>query len=101
MLNVGLYNCTAKDWRDGNIDLAKKSMNIRDIASINELAVLSNLETLNAQMIREQETKQNRFEKLKEVAKYQLSVLTEKDFMKTLKKTNENVYTDNKNKLNE
>ena len=48
LLNVALFNCTAKDWREVNPDLAKKSLNIRDIASINKLALLSNLETLNA-----------------------------------------------------
>ena len=37
LLNVALFNCTAKDWREVNPDLAKKSLNIRDIASINEL----------------------------------------------------------------
>ena len=99
LLNVALFNCTAKDWRDANPSLANKSMNIRDIASINELAILSNLETLNAQMIREHEDKQDRFLKLKEIAKYQLSVLYEKDFIKALKKININVYTDQKNKL--
>jgi len=35
LLNVALFNCTAKDWRDANLNLAKKSMTIRDIASIN------------------------------------------------------------------
>jgi len=53
LLNVALFNCTAKDWRDANPDMAKKSMNIRDFASINELAILSNLETINAEMIKE------------------------------------------------
>ena len=76
-------------------------MNIRDIASINELAILSNLETLNAQMIKEKVTKSERFNKLKEIAKYQLSVLNEKDFMKSLKKMNENIYTEQMNKLKE
>jgi predicted XRE-type DNA-binding protein len=99
ILNVALFNCTAKDWRDANPDLAKKSMNIRDIASINELAILSNLETLNAQMIKEQIIKQDRFIKLIEIAKYQLSVLNEKDFMKALKKLNDNVYIEQNKKL--
>jgi hypothetical protein len=71
-------------------------MNIRDIASINELAILSNLETLNAQMIKEGIPKSNRFIKLNEIAKYQLSVLSEKDFMKALKKLNDNVYIEQK-----
>mgnify|MGYP002630499344 FL=1 len=101
LLNVALFNCTAKDWRVANQDLAKKSMNIRDIASINELAILSNLETINAQMIKEKIDKNNRFFKLKEIAKYQLSVLNEKDFMKALKKLNDKVYIEHKNKLKE
>lgn len=101
LLNVTLFECTAKDWRDSNPDLVKKSMNIRDIASINELAILSNLETLNAQMIKEKVSKSERFHKLKEIAKYQLSILNEKDFMKSLKKINENIYIEQKNKLKE
>lgn len=99
LLNVALFNCSAKDWRDANPDLAKKSMNIRDIASINELAILSNLETLNAQMIKEKVDKGLRFTKLKEIAIYQLTVLNEKDFMKTLKKLNDNVYLGEKRNL--
>ena len=99
LLNVVLFHCTAKDWRDSNPDLAKKSLNIRDIASINELAILSNLETLNSQMIKEEVNKNERFLKLKEIAKYQLSVLNKKDFMKTLKKLNENIYVEQKKKL--
>jgi hypothetical protein len=99
LLNVVLFHCTAKDWRDANPDLAKKSSNIRDMASINELAILSNLETLNAQMIKEKVSKGDRFTKLKEIAKYQLSVLSEKDFMKTLKKLNENIYVEQNKEL--
>jgi len=99
LLNVALFNCTAKDWRTANPDLAKKSMNIRDIASINELAILSNLETINAQMIKEKINKNNRFIKLKEIAKYQLSVLNDKDFMKAIKKLNDSVYIKQKDRL--
>jgi hypothetical protein len=98
LLNVVLFNCTAKDWRDANPGLAKKLMNIRDIASINELVVLSNLETINAQIIKEKINKSSRFYKLKEIAKYQLNILNEKDFMKSLKKLNDNIYIENKNK---
>jgi len=52
LLNVALFGFTAKAWRDANPDLAR-SNNVRDYATINELTVLSNLETHNAQMIRE------------------------------------------------
>ncbi len=99
LLNVALFNCTAKDWRDANPDLANKSMNIRDIASINELAILSNLETLNAQMIKEKVDKNERFLKLKEIAEYQLTILNEKDFLKALKKLNDSIYIEQKNRL--
>ena len=101
LLNAALFNCTAKDWRIANPDLTKKSMNIRDIASINELAILSNLETINAQMIKEKINKNNRFIKLKEIAHYQLSVLNDKDFMKALKKLNDNFYIEQKDKPKE
>ena len=48
-----------------------------DYATINELTVLSNLESHNAQMIREGMDKKDRFEALKEIAEYQLRVLNE------------------------
>ena len=92
LLNVVLFKCTAKDWREANPSLAKKSLNVRDIASINELAILSNLETLNAQMIKEGFDKKDRFNKLNEIAEYQLTILNDKDFMKALRKLNDNVY---------
>jgi len=50
LLNVALFGFTAKAWRESNPELAKNS-NVRDYATINELTVLSNLETHNAQMI--------------------------------------------------
>ena len=78
--------------------ILRKSMNIRDVASINELAILSNLETINAQMIKEQIDKTQRFDKLKEIAKYQLAVLNDKDFMKSLKKLNDKTYIEEQNK---
>ena len=76
LLNVALFGFTAKAWRDANPELAKKS-NVRDFATINELTVLSNLETHNAQMIREGRSKEERFEILKDIADYQMRVLRE------------------------
>jgi len=99
LLNVSLFNCTAKDWREANPKYAEQGMNIRDIASINELAVLSNLESLNAEMIKSGIDRNNRYEKLKEIATYQLTILNEKDFIKALKKLNNEIYVENKNKL--
>ena len=76
LLNVALFGFTAKAWRDANPELAKKS-NVRDFATINELTVLSNLETHNAQMIRERRSKEERFKILKDIADYQMQVLRE------------------------
>jgi len=101
LLNIALFKCNAKDWRDANPKLAKEGMNIRDIASINELAVLSNLETLNAEMISSGNNKANRYERLKEISEYQLLIMNNKDFLKALKKLNDKVYIENQNKLNE
>jgi len=97
LLNVALFGCTAKDWRTANPELAEKSMNIRDFASINELAVLSNLETINAQMIKEELSKNTRFVKLKEIAEYQIEILNDLDYLKTIKRLNDSVFIDQKN----
>ena len=76
LLNVALFGFTAKAWRDANPELAKNS-NVRDYATINELTVLSNLESHNAQMIREGKSKADRFKILKEIAEYQIRILNE------------------------
>ena len=78
LLNVALFGFTAKAWRDSNPELAKTS-NVRDFATINELTVLSNLETHNAQMIREGRSKEDRFMILQEIASYQMEVLSAAD----------------------
>ena len=99
LLNVAMYKCTAKDWRDANPKHAKKGMNIRDFSSINELVVLSNLENLNAVMITENIEKHERFIQLNKIAKSQLSTLDGKNFMKSLKKLNDSTFIDEQNKL--
>ena len=83
ILNVVL---SAKAWRDANPELSKKC-NVRDFATINELTVLSNLETHNAQMIREGKSKIERFSILKEIAKYQLDILESAEKLRLESKT--------------
>jgi hypothetical protein len=82
LLNVALFDCTAKEWRKANPELAKNS-NIRDYASVNELTVLSNLETHNAELIKKSMPKADRFKILYEIAKYQISILDEAERMKS------------------
>ena len=83
LLNVVLFNCTAKAWREANPELAKSS-NIRDFASISELTVLSNLETHNAELIKEGKSKPERFRTLRGIAQYQLRVLSEAERIREL-----------------
>ena len=99
LVNVALFKCTAKDWRDANPEKANKGLNIRDFASINELVVLANLENINSILIRSQIDKPERFRQLREIVQIQLKSLDEKDFMKALKKVSDDIYIENKKKL--
>lgn len=99
LLNVALFNCTAKDWRELNQEHVIKDLNIRDFASINELAVLSNIESLNAELIRKGMEKGDRFLQLREMAVYQLEILDNKNAMKAMKKVAEDVYVEQQSKL--
>ncbi len=96
LLNVALFKCTAKDWREANPDKAKKGLNIRDFASINELVVLANLENLNSILIRKQIHKAERYRQLRDIVQVQLKSLDEKNFMKALKKVSDDIYIDKK-----
>ena len=74
LLNMVLFGCTAKQWQDANPELAK-TMNIRDTATINQLIVLSNIESLNAELIKQGVSKEDRFSILRRTAEEQLAVL--------------------------
>lgn len=50
ILNMALFGCTAKQWREQN---PEKEGNIRDHAAVEQLIVLSNLESINAELIRQ------------------------------------------------
>lgn len=73
---------------EANPELAKKN-NVRDFATINELTVLSNLESHNAQMIKEGKKKEERFKILQEIAEYQLNVLNTAEKIKMLEDENQ------------
>jgi hypothetical protein len=98
LLNVSLFNCTAKDWREANLEHSKKGLNIRDFASINELVVLSNLENINSLLITQKLGKKERFEQLKEISAKQLIMLDGNDYIKSVKKLSDSTYIDLKDK---
>jgi hypothetical protein len=80
LLNMALFGITAKEWRDQN---PKLKGNIRDHASIEQLVVLSNLESINALLIREGQSQQDRILKLNNTAIIQMkSLLTNNGFKK-------------------
>ncbi|MFQ7265794.1 MAG: KilA-N domain-containing protein [Paraprevotella clara] len=74
MLNLALFGYTAKDWEEANPELAKK-LNMRDTASINQLVVLSNMESYNSEMIKNGIARDVRFSALHRMAKEQLQSL--------------------------
>ncbi|CAN5428856.1 KilA-N domain-containing protein [soil metagenome] len=85
LLNVSLFGYTAKQWRDVNPTLVSEGKNIRDIASINELTVLSNMESLNSIMIKERISKEERFAQLCHYAQDQLKALNKTNVLNSIK----------------
>ncbi len=92
LLNVAVWWYTAKDWAEANPKLVKSGINQRDYASINELIVISRLEILNNEMIKSNKTKEERFEYMKKIAKEMLEKLKNIDFIKSVKKLNDETY---------
>lgn len=75
MLNLALFGCRAKDWEEHNPELASKGLNLRDTATINQLIVLSNLEVVNAEMIKRGVERIERFTFLQQMAQEELTSL--------------------------
>ncbi len=75
MLNLALFGCRAKDWEEHNPQLASKGLNLRDTASINQLIVLSNMEVVNAELIKRGIERIKRFEFLQQMATEELQSL--------------------------
>ena len=65
MLNVALFGITAKQWRDAN---PKAEGNIRDEAGIEQLVVLSNMESINAVLIHQGLAQNERLIQLNKIA---------------------------------
>lgn len=89
MLNIALFGCTAKDWRESNPGLAKQGKNLRDCASINQLIVISNMESYNSIMIQNGVDKQTRKRILYKTAKKQLETLNKNNAEQQLRKIGE------------
>jgi len=82
LLNVALFGMTAKEWRNKNSD---KKGNIRDYATLEQLVVLSNMESINALLIQQDFPQRDRLLQLNKVAITQMKSLLESNSIKKLK----------------
>ena len=82
LLNMALFGFTAKEWRDNNSD---KDGNVRDQATIEQLVVLSNLESINAVLINQGLSQSERLQQLNQIAITQMKSLVGNQHMKKLK----------------
>jgi hypothetical protein len=82
MLNVALFGKTALQWRNENPD---KEGNIRNYATLEQLVVLSNMESINAVLIHNGLTQSQRLVQLNETAITQLQSLLGNKNLKNLK----------------
>ena len=70
ILNVALFGITAKQWRDAN---PNEEGNIRDMATLEQLVILSNLESINAVLIHQGLTQTERLIQLNKIAITQMN----------------------------
>ena len=82
LLNVALFGLTAKEWRDANPD---KEGNVRDYTTIEQLVVLSNLESINAVLINQGLVQHERLKQLNQIAITQMKSLVNNQQIKKLK----------------
>ncbi len=82
LLNVALFGITAKDWKTNNPD---KKGNMRDDATLEQLVVLSNMESINALLIQQGLPQNERLLQLNKVAIMQMKSLLDNNQIKKLK----------------
>lgn len=82
LLNVALFGQTAKQWRDAHPDAEG---NIRDHAPLEQLVVLTNLESLNSVLIRQGLPQSERLTTLNSIAITQMKTLLAANNVRRLK----------------
>ena len=81
LLNVALFGVTAAQWRRANLD---QPGNMRDTATLEQLVVLSNLESINAVLIHQGLVPKDRLVQLNAIAITQMRSLVGADVLKRL-----------------
>jgi hypothetical protein len=82
LLNMSLFGITAKQWKEEN---PNTDGNIRDMATIEQLVVLSNLESLNSVFIHQGQPQSERLMQLNAIAITQMKALMNSKQVKKLK----------------
>jgi hypothetical protein len=82
LLNVALFGMTAKQWRERFPDIEG---NIRDSATLEQLVVLSNMESINALLVQQNLPQNERLVQLNKVAIVQMKSLLEHNSSRKLK----------------
>ena len=82
LLNMALFGKTAKQWRDENADA---DGNIRDCATIEQLVILSNMESINAILIQQELSQSIRLRQLNAIAITQMTSLMNNSNIRKLK----------------
>lgn len=82
VLNMALFGTTARAWREANPD---EPGNIRDAATLEQLVVLSNLESLNAVLIHQGLSQSDRLVQLNKIAITQMKSLLNSRQIKKLR----------------
>lgn len=82
VLNVALFGLTARQWREAH---PTRNGNVRDDATLHQLVVLANLESMNAELIKHKMPREERVVYLRDMASQQLAALAENPTMKALK----------------
>ncbi len=82
ILNMALFGMTAKQWRDAN---KKAEGNIRDVATLEQLVVLSNMESINAILIPNGLSQNERLRQLNQAAIMQMKSLINNKSLQKLK----------------
>lgn len=82
VLNMALFGKTAKQWRD---ETGNTRQNMREFASVEQLIVLTNLESFNAELIKQKIPQPQRLQILRRIAYQQLRSVTNSSATKRLK----------------
>jgi hypothetical protein len=85
ILNMAMFGITAKEWRNKNPD---QDGNIRDGATLEQLVVMSNLESINSVLIHQSIAQDKRLIQLNKIAITQMKSLIANESFKKLKSSN-------------